>query len=83
MVKVFLKKGSEIKMNRKKVFIALCMALFMSFFMSFVMSAANAGFVPHFLNIWLRSWLIGFLAALPLAFILPPAIQKLAVKLKI
>jgi len=47
------------------------------------MTAVNAGFGPHFLKAWPTSWLIGFVVALPLAFVLPPAIQKLAVKLKI
>jgi len=66
-------------MNRKRmVFTSLCMALLMSFFMSLVMTAANAGLDERFLTIWPRSWLIGFIVALPLAFILPPTIQRLA-----
>ena len=71
-------------MSRKRiVFTSFCMALLMSFFMSFVMTAANAGFVDRFLMIWMRSWAIGFIVALPLAFILPPMIQKAAAKLEL
>ena len=70
-------------MSQKRIFIALCMALAMSCCMSFVMTALNVGLFNLTLNIWSRSWLIGFVVALPLAFILPPSIQKLAVKLKI
>ena len=53
----------------------------MSFCMSLVMTIVNVGFVNYFFMAWLRSWMIGFLVALPLAFILPPLIQKIAVKL--
>ena len=70
-------------MNKRRVFTSVFMAFCMSFCMSLVMSIVNVGFVDYFLQAWLRSWSIGFIVALPLSFLLPSAIQKLATKLGI
>jgi len=44
--------------------------------MSFAMTAINVGFNQVFLSAWLRGWPIGFCVALPLAYFMPPLIQK-------
>ena len=68
---------------KKRIVTTLIMAICMSFCMSLVMTLVNVGPANFVLVMWLRSWLIGFIVALPLAFFLPPAIQKIATKLEL
>lgn len=69
--------------TKRKLFTAIGMALCMSIFMSLVMVFVNVGVSPYFFKAWLKSWSIGFLVSLPLAFIVPPMINKFANKLKL
>lgn len=64
--------------KKRKVFTAIAMAFCMSLCMSGVMVLVNMGVTPHFWGVWMRSWGIGFVVSLPLAFIVPPAVQKIA-----
>jgi hypothetical protein len=51
--------------------------------MAFVMTAVNVGFGSNFVTVWLTGAGIGFVVSLPLAFILPPLLQKIMKMLKI
>jgi hypothetical protein len=51
--------------------------------MSFVMVVINVGLHTNFVIPWLKGWLIGFIVSLPLAFLLPPLLQKIMTWLKI
>jgi hypothetical protein len=59
------------------------MAIIMSMFVSFSMTIINVGFDANFVDMWMGGWAIGFLASLPLSFLLPPLLQKLMERLKI
>lgn len=67
--------------KKRRIFTAVSMALCMSIYMSFVMVSVNIGWVPHFFQAWLKGWSVGFCVSLPLSFIVPPTIQKIANKL--
>jgi hypothetical protein len=68
---------------RQILFFGFCMATIMSMCMSLVMTAINVGFNHDFFRPWLMGWGFGFLASLPLSFILPPLLQKIMHALKL
>lgn len=57
-----------------KLFVPI-VALTMSGFMSLVMTAANLGVGDGFAGAWFRQWLLAFLVALPIAYVVVPAIR--------
>lgn len=57
-----------------KLFVPI-VALTMSGFMSLVMTAANLGVGDGFAGLWLRQWLLAFIVALPIAYVVVPAIR--------
>jgi hypothetical protein len=59
------------------------MALIMSVCMAFVMATVNVGFGSNFVTAWMTGAGIGFVVSLPLAFIIPPLLQKIMKILKI
>lgn len=70
-------------MTKRRVFVSLCTAVCMSMCMSLAMTIINVGFVERFFLLWLRAWGIAFVVTAPLAFFVPPLVQKLADKLKL
>jgi hypothetical protein len=68
-------------MVKRTIVISVGMSFFMSVGMSFVMTAANMGFSELFVGAWLRGVGIGFLASLPLSFLIPALMGKLCDKL--
>ncbi|ACL19881.1 hypothetical protein Dhaf_1839 [Desulfitobacterium hafniense DCB-2] len=69
--------------NKRTLFISVCMALTFSMVMSFVMAIVNVGFTDILLRVWLTRWPIGFLTALPLSLFLPRLFNGLADKLNL
>lgn len=70
-------EGGKVMSVKFRVISALCMSFCMSLLMSFIMAVINVGVGSLLVSAWIRGWGIGFIVALPLAYILPPFIQKL------
>lgn len=63
------------------LFMSLGMAFFMSMGMSFMMTSVNFGiFSDGFFFFWGRGWCIGFIVALPLAYLIPKLLRAIAAK---
>lgn len=57
------------------------MATLMSAVMSFTITAVHYGFRPGLLGAWLGNWALAFVVALPVAWVVVPAVRSVLARL--
>ena len=57
------------------------MATMMSAVMSFTITAVHYGFRPGLLGAWLGNWALAFVVAVPVAWVVVPAVRSLLARL--